>query len=90
VRPNDRYTYENAGFNSFMSRSLKSNPAASSVQDGIAVGSGKPVNFDLQQMFGSLGNVIDLGRLKLDGVAGRVVTIDANGVESGWIGEIDI
>lgn len=89
MRPNDKYTYENAGFNGFMLRSLKSNPGAVNVQGGISTGSGKPVNVDLQSMFGSLGNKITMGRLILDGVNGRVIPLDENGEETGWIGNIE-
>lgn len=86
-----RYTYQDAGFNGFLSRSLKSNPIANNVSQGIATGSGKPVNVDLQAMFGALGNIIDLGKLVLDGVEGKIrVREEAGGEDTGWIGNIEL
>ena len=89
MKPNDRYNYSNAGFNNFLVRSMKSNPVAANIASGIAVGSGKPMNVDLQAMFGALGNKIEMGRLVLDGVNGRVIPLDENGEETGWIGNIE-
>lgn len=88
MQPQDRYTYQNAGFNGFMARSLKSNAGANSVADGIATGSGKAMNFDLQQAFGSLGNKIQIGRIILDGVNGRVIAQDETATDTAWFGNL--
>lgn len=89
MRPNDRYTYENAGFNSFMLRSMKSNAGAQTVRGGISVGSGKAIAFDRQQVSGALGDKVAIGRLVLDGVKGRVVVLDrAKITETGWVGDL--
>lgn len=84
---NDKYTYENAGFNGLMSRSLKSNAFATGVQSASA-SSGTTLNLDRQQIASSLGNSLTLGRIVLDGVNGRVKIIDENGVETAWFGNL--
>lgn len=87
--PQDRYTYQHAGFNSFMLRSLKSNPAATTARTGIAAGPGKPIAFDRQAVAGAIGDKLKLGRLILDGPAGRIVFLDKSGtVETGWAGDL--
>lgn len=90
MRPNSRYTYENAGFNTFMLRSMKSNPGAQTVRGGISVGSGKPMSFDRQALAGAIGDKLAIGqRLILDGNAGRVIVLDATGsTEIGWLGDL--
>ena len=88
MRPGDRYTYEQAGFNAFMLRSLKSNPGARTLAGGVSRGSSN-LAFDRLQAEGMLGDKIQVGRLVLDGLAGRVVVLDeARVVESGWIGDL--
>ena len=82
------YTYRNAGFNGFLNRSLKSNPAASNLQAGIALGSGRPVNFDLQSALGAMGMKLPLGRITLDGEAGRIAITNENGEEVAWFGDL--
>ena len=87
----DRYTYENAGFNAFMLRSLKSNAGAQTVRGGISMGSnrGGPMAFDRQSVEGMLGDKLKIGRLILDGRAGRLITLDqTETVEIGWVGDL--
>lgn len=85
----NRYTYENAGFNAFMLRSLKSNPGAQTLAGGISTGSGTPMAFDRQQISGMLGDKLQIGRLVLDGQKGRVITLDeTRTVEVGWNGDL--
>lgn len=84
-----RYTYENAGFNSFLLRSLKSNPGAQTVRGGISMGSGKAIAFDRIAIAGAIGDMLKLGRLILDGPAGRIRVQDKTGtIETGWIGDL--
>lgn len=87
MQPQDRYTYETAGFNGFLTRSLKSNPLANNLSDGIASSSGTAMNFDRQQVAGSLGNKLTIGRLILDGVAGRAIA-QKNGEDVAWFGDL--
>lgn len=89
MRPSDRYTYENAGFNAFLLRSQKSNPGAQTVRGGISMGTGKPMAFDRQSIEGMIGDKLKIGRLVLDGRAGRLITLDqAETTEVGWVGDL--
>lgn len=89
MRPSDRYTYQNAGFNAFMLRSQKSNPGAQTVRGGISTGTGKPMAFDRTQIEGMLGDKLKIGRLVLDGRAGRLITLDqTESTEVGWVGDL--
>lgn len=88
TNPSNRYTYQNAGFNRFLNRSLKSNPTANSVSDGIAIGSGTAVNLDRQQIGGNLGNILVVGKLTLDGIKGRILVHNDGDQEVGWIGNL--
>lgn len=87
MRPSDRYTYENAGFNGFLNRSMKANPSAQTVAGGISRGS-KTINFDFQQMVGALGDIIKIGSLKLDGQKGRISNENAEGADTWWLGDL--
>ncbi len=89
MRPQDRYTYENAGFNAFMLRSMKSNPGAQTVRGGISRGNGGNLAFDRQQVEGMLGDKLKVGRLVLDGRAGRMAVLDeTETIETGWVGDL--
>lgn len=89
MQPNNRYTYENAGFNAFLLRSRKSNPGAQTVRGGVSMGTGKAVAFDRQQIEGMLGDKLKIGRLVLDGRAGRLITLDkSETTEVGWVGDL--
>lgn len=90
MRPSDRYTYEQAGFNSFMLRSMKSNGAAQTLRSGISAGSGSPIAFDRQQLSGPMGDKLPVGkRLVLDGSKGRMIVKDESGnEETGWVGNL--
>lgn len=89
MRPQDRYTYQNAGFNAFMLRSMKSNPGAQTVAGGISSGNGGAFAFDRQQIEGMLGDKLKVGRLVLDGQKGRLIVLDtAETTENGWVGDL--
>lgn len=90
MRPNDRYTYAEAGFNGFLSRSTKSNPRATSLRGGISSGTGRSVQFDRQHAGGVFMDKIRVGpRLVLDGVAARIIIMDEEGAEEqAWFGEL--
>lgn len=88
MRPQDRYTYENAGFNGFMLRSQKSNPDAQNLRSGISKGA-NTINFDMQQIAGAMGDNLSIGRLKLQGRKGRMaVTDETDTTEVGWVGDL--
>lgn len=86
--PKPKYTYQDAGFNGFLSRSKKANPFALDLSDGPSSSSGGTLNLDRQQVASSLGNKLTLGRIVLDGVAGRIIMSDENGVETAWFGNL--
>lgn len=90
MRPQDKYTYQNAGFSNFMLRSLKSNPGAQNVNGGVSIGSGSAVAFDRQSVEGAIGDTLAVGRrLNLDGRLGRIIIKDAAGsTEVGWVGDL--
>lgn len=84
----NRYTYADAGFNGFMLRSMKSNPAANTLNAGISVGSGKAVNFDLQAVSGQVSDEMRVGRINLNGPKGRMEIQNEGGVDTGWFGDL--
>lgn len=89
MRPQDRYTYQNAGFNAFMLRSMKSNPGAQTVAGGISRGNGGPLAFDRTQIEGMLGDKLKVGRIVLDGQKGRMIVLDEQETtENGWVGDL--
>lgn len=89
MRPQDRYTYEEAGFNSFMLRSMKSNPGAQTLRGGISKGTGRPIAFDRQSIEGMIGDKLKLGRLVLNGPEGRIAVLDRMEInEVGWMGDL--
>lgn len=83
-----KYDYTQAGFNGFLSRSKKANPLAMSLGDGASQGSGGTINLDRQQIGGSLGNILPLGRIILDGVTGRIRIQDEHQVDTTWLGNL--
>lgn len=90
MRPQDRYTYQQAGFNAFMLRSMKSNPGAQTVAGGVSSGNGGRFAFDRQQIEGALGDKLKIGRLVLDGQKGRLIVLDeAETTENGWVGDLN-
>lgn len=90
MRPSDRYTYADAGFNGFMSRSVKSNPDAVTLRGGISSGTGRSVQFDRQHTGGVFMDKVRIGpRMILDGVRARVIILDESGEEEqAWFGDL--
>lgn len=66
------YDYSAAGFDDFMSRSIDSGAQGSAP---IPV---RQVNFDQQQISGSLGDILRIGSIFLDGVTGRISIYDGD------------
>lgn len=87
MRPSDRYTYEDAGFNGLMNRSRKSVSTARNIQ-GASRGSGRALNFDLQQVEGSLGDKLRVGHIVLKGADSQIAIENEGGVETTWIGRL--
>lgn len=87
MQPNNRYTYEQAGFNGFLNRSLKANPLATNVSHGMST-PGNTMNFDLQQVAGALGDILPIGKIKLDGQVGRIAIENKYGDEGLWLGDL--
>lgn len=89
MQQEDRYTYENAGFSGFMLRSLKSNPGAQTLRGSVSMGTPNGFAFDRKMVDGQLGDIVQVGRLILDGVAGRMRVLDeARTTETGWVGDL--
>lgn len=88
MQPSSRYTYQNAGFNGFMMRSLKSNAGAQTLRGGMTIPSAA-IDFDRQQIAGAIGDQLKLGRLNLAGNLGRIIVMDeTNTIEVGWMGDL--
>ena len=82
------YTYLDAGFNRFFSRSLGANPANGNLM-AMSNGAGSNMlNFDQMRTSGSLGDKIQVGGVIIDGTNRRIVIIDESGQEVGWVGNI--
>lgn len=73
------YDYSNDGFNPFMQRSLSSNPNAATLSHIAAAHPQQNINFDQQQVSGSMGDIFAVGSILIDGVAVRIDGRDTNG-----------
>lgn len=69
------YTYESAGFDGFLSRSIDALTQVTLDSPGPVSTS---IPFDRGQQSGSLGNVIMIGSIKLDGASGRITINDGS------------
>jgi hypothetical protein len=91
---NDRqfYTYADAGFNPFLRRSIDSGQSATlggSSSDFRRVNN-QQINFDSQQVTGSLGDKIQVGDIVIDGGNRRIsIYDDGRANEVGRIGNLD-
>lgn len=70
-----KHTYREVGFNRFFRRSLTSNPDATNLKS-LGGGGSRQLNFDNQQVSGSLGDILRIGRILLDGKLGRQSIMD--------------
>lgn len=88
--PNDDYDYASAGFDPFMSRSIDdAGGQAQATTLDEQTGSSNEMNYDSMQQSGSMGNTLQLGKIKLDGDNGRISTFDDDGNEVVRIGKLD-
>lgn len=88
--PVDDYNYESAGFDAFMDRSID---ASGGGQAGGTLDSqnyqSREMNYDAAGSSGSLGDSLQIGNIKLDGVKGRISVYDETGNEVLRLGELD-
>lgn len=84
---NDKHTYRDVGFNRFFRRSLTSDPNVVNLKS-MAGTSTRQLNFDNQQVSGSLGDILRIGRILLDGKIGRQSIMDERNNEVLRLGEL--
>jgi hypothetical protein len=80
------YDYTTSGFDGFLSRSV-----GSPQQDNLSTGGvqSNQIAYDRMQVSGALGDSIQVGKIRIDGVKGRISVSDDNGNEVIRIGELD-
>jgi len=81
------YTYRDAGFNRFFRRSISSNPDAVNLKS-VMRGASQQLNFDNTQISGSLGEVLKVGRITIDGKQGRQSIFDERSNEILRLGDL--
>lgn len=81
------YDYTTAGFDTFLDRSIDSNSAVT--LDSQPQAQSRQINYDQSQVSGSLGDILSIGGIQLDGQKRRITIYDENANESVWIGDID-
>lgn len=79
------YTYENAGYDSFLSRSVDDNPQVNLDSQGPT---STAFRYDSGQSSGSVGDKISIGSVVIDGTKGRISIYDG-GVEIVRLGSLD-
>lgn len=84
---NKKYTYREVGFNRFFRRSLNSNPEANTLS-GVGGGQSRQLKFDDMQISGSLGDILRIGRILLDGKIGRQSIMDERNNEVLRLGDL--
>jgi hypothetical protein len=82
-KPNQYYDYTQAGFDNFLTRSIDNTGST-----GTAATS-RQLNFDSMQTSGSLGNLLKVGNITLDGIKGQIYATDDAGNIFFIIGELD-
>lgn len=88
--PNQDYNYESAGFDAFMDRSIDQSGGGNSGGTlDTQVYQSRETNYDAGGSSGSMGDSVQIGNIKLDGVKGRISVYDDNGNEVLRLGELD-
>lgn len=82
-----RHTYREVGFNRFFRRSINSNPDAVNL-NGVGGGATRQMKFDDMQVSGSLGDILRIGRILLDGKLGRESIMDERNNEVLRLGDL--
>ncbi len=82
---NPSYSYQDSGFDKFLSRSIDDLS-----QSNLSVGGpvSQSIAYDRNQVSGQLGDIIRIGSIQLDGRKGRISIYDGNN-EVVRIGELD-
>lgn len=86
------YTYTDSGFNSFMQRSIDSGAyfTLSQTASEFRKVNNQQINFDQQQTTGSLGDIIQVGDIDINGRDRRIsIYDDGRTNEVGRIGNLD-
>jgi len=87
---NKSYTYLDAGFNGFFRRTLASDPTQNILNSSAQGGKGsREINLDEEQFEGFMGDVLQVGRVTIDGRRGAVSVFDENKNEVGRLGPYD-
>lgn len=81
------HDYESAGFNGFFRRSIGSNPTATTLR-ALNTRDNRQLNFDDQQVSGSLGDTLRIGVIYLDGKTGRFQIVPQTGEEVVRLGDV--
>lgn len=81
------HTYRDVGFNRFFKRSINSNPDAVNL-NSVGGGGNKQIAFDDVQVSGSLGDILRIGRITLDGKLGRESIFDERNNEVLRLGDL--
>lgn len=85
------YTYTDAGFDGFFRRSIESDPNTTTLR-GMAASfqqvNNNAINFDAQQVTGSLGDKLQVGSAIIDGAKGRFSIVDSGGQEVARFGDL--
>jgi hypothetical protein len=82
--------YSSAGFNAFFNRSIGANAAVSlpSMASSVNRGTSREINYDQSQTSGSLGSVIKVGTIEIDGVGSKISLYEGSD-EVVRIGQLD-
>ena len=82
----NEYSYQDSGFDNFLSRSIDNTAQDNLDSQGPISNS---IRYDSQQVSGSLGDTFRVGKITIDGVAGRISVMDDQGKEVVRLGRID-
>lgn len=74
-----KYTWQDAGFDAFMQRSLSSDPTPQSLSQIAMLHPQQNINYDQQQVSGNMGDIFKMGGILIDGKLVRIDGIDTNG-----------
>lgn len=83
---NPSYSYQDSGFDKFLSRSIDDLVQSNLSQGGPV---SQSIAYDRNQISGQLGDVLRIGSIELDGVKGRISIFDESGNEVVRMGELD-
>ena len=84
---NKQHTYKEVGFNRFFRRSLNSDPNVVNLKS-MGGGGSRQLNFDNAQVSGSLGDILRIGRILLNGKLGRESIMDERNNEVLRLGDL--